>query len=47
VNTKTRVSVTLTRPYVKAHVVEKVDAWIDEELRGMGLPPLQEEIQIC
>jgi len=28
--------------YMKALVVEKVNDWIDAELRGMGLPPLQE-----
>jgi len=39
--------------YTKALIVDKVDKWIDEELRSMGLPPLQEaavleeEIRIC
>jgi hypothetical protein len=28
--------------YVKSLVVEKVNGWIDAELRSMGLPPLQE-----
>lgn len=28
--------------YAKRLVVEKVNAWIGEELRVMGLPPIQE-----
>jgi hypothetical protein len=31
--------------YVKSLVVEKVNGWIDEELIGMGLPPLAESRQ--
>jgi hypothetical protein len=33
--------------YTKALVVGKVNGWIDEELRKMGLPPLEEVTRIC